>query len=72
MKTFFIGGLGVRDIKDPLVSVQVQWLKKNIEKEGRNERVVLNWAPLTLEPGLHVVLQYPRTKKYNVPGKIFR
>ena len=32
--------------------------------------MVLNWAPLNLEPGLHIMLQCPRTKRYNIPGKI--
>ena len=51
------GLLGVRDNKDPTKCGQTHWLQKNKDKEGRNERVVLNWAPLTLEPGLHIMLQ---------------
>ena len=55
--------LGVRDNKDPLLSGQAQWLKENSEKEERNERVVLNSAPLNHKPGLQVMLQCPCSKR---------
>ena len=66
------GKLGVRDNKDPMKCGQAQWSKKNKEKEGRNEKVVLNWVPLNLEPGLCIMLQCPRTKRYNIPGKVIQ
>ena len=45
-------------------------VKEEQGKEGRNESVVLNWVPLNLEPGLRIMLQCPRTKRFNIPGKV--
>ena len=64
------GIVTVRDGKDPQLSGRSRWMSKEADKESRNDNVSLNWSPVSLEPGLRVLLQDPVSKRFNIPAKV--